>query len=214
MNKIILTLFCFVSITVFQAVGEETTNQTAFNLTKNISIDTNIWLSVVWGKPTNNLCLIAKFLNPAKRTTEKYDVYFDLLEVGSTNTYWNLRAPPKFQRVNLELYDESGKRVAYQSAHVDFTNEDYEYFSDIPKNGRGIRVGRIMPNRESPIPYDGINLTNIFQVEHDGNYKLVVKGRIIKVNLDDGRNSGDHSLSIIEFPSISLPVQLNSTRQP
>ena len=57
------------------------------------------------------------------------------------------------------------------------------------------------------MPYDEITLTNIFQVEHGGDYKLVAKGRIMKIN-------GDSSLSVMEFPPVSLPIHIRDEDVP
>ena len=51
------------------------------------------------------------------------------------------------------------------------------------------------------MPYEQNTLTDIFQIEHGGDYRLVAKGRIMKIK-DDG------SLSVMEFPPVSLPIHL------
>ena len=51
------------------------------------------------------------------------------------------------------------------------------------------------------MPYEQSTLTDIFQIEHGGDYRLVAKGRIMKIN-------DDSSLSIVEFPPVSLMIHL------
>jgi hypothetical protein len=94
-----------------------------------------------------------------------------LFYVGETNSNRLWIAPPRFQRAEYYLYDSFGN----------------------------VHEGLISP--PFTMPYDEASLTNIFQIEHRGDYKLLVKGRIMKIN-------DDSSLSIMEFPLVSLAVHI------
>ena len=102
--------------------------------------------------------------------------------------------PPQFQRVEYYLYDSSHKAVPYLAAYHP-ANTIYKTISKVPKNVHNVYVGLMGIDREVPTPYGQVALTNIFQIEHGGDYKLVAKGRIMKIN-------DDSSLSIIDFPPV------------
>ncbi len=161
----------------------------------------------VWSAPTNNLSLGITYLNPTNHFGEKSGVLVYLLDVGPTNTtWWRWMGPPQFKRVEYYLYDSSQKVVPY-SATYHTSNKFYKTVSEIPQNVHNVRVGHVILSREVPVPYDQITLTNIFQIEHGGDYKLVVKGRIMKIN-------DDSSLSVVRFPPVSLTIHLGDEDVP
>ncbi len=94
------------------------------------------------------------------------------------------------------LYDSSGKVIPYLETYHP-ANKIYKSISKVPKNVHNVHEGTMWP--PFTMPYDQIALTNVFQIERGGDYKLVAKARIMKIN-------GDGSLSVIEFPPVSLPI--------
>jgi len=197
---------CFVSLTVFFSAEAAEIIQTNSGSALDATC-TEFVNSFVWGQPINNLSLGITYLNPSNRSGEKSDVLVCLLDVGPTNiTWWRWMGPPQFQRVELYLYDSSGRVVPYLATYHP-ANKIYKILSEVPKNVHNVRIGHIIPSREFPVPYERIALTNIFQIEHGGDYKLVARGRIMKIN-------DDSSLSIIEFPPISLPIHWDKKSEP
>ena len=53
-------------------------------------------------------------------------------------------------------------------------------------------------------PYDAMVLTNVFDLREAGDYKLVAKARIMKIN-------GDGSLSLVIFPPASLMIHVGES---
>ncbi len=190
---------CFVSLTTFfsvEAADQIKTNSTADLLNE---IQTNLLKSFALGQPTNDISLGIKSVNSSQS-----NIFVCLFYVGQTNSRQFWIAPPRFQRVEYYLYDSSGKVVPYQATYHP-ANKIYKTISDVPKNVHGVREGLMAP--PFSMPYEQSTLTDIFQIEHGGDYRLVAKGRAMKIN-DDG------SLSIIEFPPVSLPIHLRDEDMP
>ena len=161
----------------------------------------------VWSTPTNNLSLGITYLSPTNRSGQKADVLVYLLDVGTTNTtWWRWMGPPQFQRVEFNLYDSSQKIVPYLVSYHP-ANKAYKTISELPQNVHNVRVGHVIPSREVPSPYDQITLTNVFQIDHRGDYKLIAKGRIMKINADS-------SLSVVRFPPVSLQIHIRDEDVP
>ncbi len=199
MKTKILIFLCLGGLANFFTVNAAETTQT--------NSDAAFIKELVWSAPTNNLSLGITYLSPTNRFGEKSDVLVYLLDVGPTNTtWWRWMGPPQFQRVKYHLYDSSQRAVPY-SAKYRPTNKVYNTISEIPQNVHNVRVGHVILSREVPVPYDRITLTNIFQIEQGGDYTLVVKGRIIKIN-------GDSSLSVVEFSPVSLAIHLRDEDVP
>lgn len=153
---------------------------------------TNLLTHFTLGQPTNGVCV--GILNPAQ---PKLSVC--LLCVGQTNRNQFWIAPPQFQRVEYYLYDSStSKLVPYQKTYHTY-NKVYNRIYDVPKNSHNAYQGVMWP--PFSMPYDQITLTNVFNIGHGGEYKLIARARIMKIN----RNS---SLSVVEFPPVSLTIHV------
>jgi hypothetical protein len=84
-------------------------------------------------------------------------------------------------------------------------NKTYKSIYEVPKNVHNVYDGLMGP--PFSMPYEQIALTNVFQVEHGGDYTLVAKARIMKIN-------DDKSLSTVEFPPVSLPIHIRDEDVP
>lgn len=145
------------------------------------------------GEPTNDICVgVLKKPNP--------NFYVCLFYVGQTNSNQLWIAPPQFQRGEYYLYDSSGKAMPYLAKYHP-ANKIYKTSHEVPKNIHNLYEG--LMGSPFTMPYDQIALTNVFQVEQGGDYKLVVKGRIMKIN-------DDSSLSVVKFPPVSLTVHFQN----
>lgn len=152
----------------------------------------------VWSVPTNNISVGVRYF------TNQTDVLVYLTDVGPTNDHQLWIAPPEFQRVELSLYDSSRKVVPHLVSYRP-NNKIYKNVSDVPKNIHNVYIGLMGP--PFSLPYEQLTLGNVFQIEHSGDYKLVAKGRILKIN-------DDSSLSVIEFPPVILPIHLRDEDVP
>jgi hypothetical protein len=123
------------------------------------------------------------------------DIFFDTKV--AERSFWI--APPQFQRVEYFLYDSGGKPVLFSTEYSP-PNREYKTLTEVPKGTHNEPKG-IMMESQFPMFYDQAALTNIFQITNNGDYKLVVKVRIMKVN-------NDSTLSLMEFPSVSLPIHI------
>jgi hypothetical protein len=188
-----IILSCFVGFTAVFSVGAAAQIKTNSD-TNLFSVDTNLLNSFVLGQPTNDVSVgILKNSSPSNTVV-------CLLYVGQTKSRQFWIAPPQFQRVEYYLYDSSGKVVPYLATYHP-TNKKYKTIDEVPKNMHNVHEGIMWP--PFSMPYEQSSLTDIFQIEHGGDYKLVVRGRIMKIN-------DDSSLSIVEFPSVSLPIHLDN----
>lgn len=200
----ILIFLCIVSLANIFLVeaAEMKTIKTNSDTTEIGVIYTNFLNSFVWGQPTNNLSLGIKFLNPTVCKAGQPDVLVYLLNVGPTNMGWNVWiGPPNFQRVEFQLFDSAKKDLPYSVVYHP-VSKVYKTASEIPKNIHNVRIGQVAPRRDFPAPYDEIILTNVFRIGRGGDYVLVAKGRIMKIN-------SDSSLRMVEFPPISLSIHLD-----
>jgi hypothetical protein len=194
----LLFLLCLTGFLNVLVVGSVRANQTNVDATVSAFIG-----RFTWSKPIEDLSLGVSFIRPADRFGDKSDVLIYLLDIGQTNKSKWWIGPPKFQRCEYYLYDSLGKVTPYLTTYHP-ANKVYKTISEVPKNIHNVYIGLTGPYKETPVPYDRITLTNIFQIEHGGDYKLVAKGRLMKIN-DDG------SLSVIEFPLVSIPVHLDQS---
>ena len=153
---------------------------------------TNLAKYFALGQSTNDISL------GILTNSSESNIFVCLLYVGQTNSRQFWVAPPQFQRVEYYLYDSSAKVVPYLATYHPI-NKNYETISEVPKNVNNVHEGIMWS--PFPMPYDQAILTNIFQIEHSGNYKLIVKGRIMKINADS-------SLSMVKFPPVSLAIHL------
>jgi hypothetical protein len=187
----ILIFSCLVSLVSLSRVkASETTQDISNKIVLNANY-TNLLKEFALGEMTNGICVgILKKPQP--------NFYVCLLYVGQTNSSQLWIAPPKFQRGEYYLYDSSGKVIPYLEKYHP-ANTIYNFISKVPKNVHNVYEGLMGP--PFAMPYDQIALTNVFQIEQGGDYKLVVKCRIMKIQ-DDG------SLSVMEFPPVSLPIHL------
>jgi len=181
----------------FLVIKASENNQSNVDIAVHGENYTNFVSNFVLGQPTNDICLaILKSTKPS--------AFICLYYVGRTNSNRFWMAPPRFQRAEYYLYDSSGKVMPYLAAyHPD--NKAYKSISDAAKNAHSVYEGLMAP--PFTMPYDQIALTNVFQVQHSGDYKLIVKGRIMKIN-------DDSSLSILEIPPVSLLIHFREEDVP
>lgn len=197
MKNKILIFSCLVGLISFsRAEADETTQANSNKIVLNANY-TNLLKDFALGEPTNDICVgILKKPQP--------NLFVCLLYVGQTNSNQLWIAPPKFQRGEYYLYDSSGKVIPYLVKYHP-ANKIYKSISKVPKNEHNVYEGLMGP--PFTMPYDQIALTNVFQIEQGGDYKLVVKGRIMKIN-------DDSSLSVVEFPPVLLPVHIRDEDVP
>lgn len=189
----ILILFCFASLSLLTIEAADTT-QTNSNATPLDANHTNFLNGYVCGQPTNDISVGIRFFNSSQS-----NIFVCLFPAGQTNRQQLWIAPPQFQRVEYYLYDSFHKAVPYLATYHP-ANKIYKTISDVPKNVHGVHEGTMWGPPFS-MPYEQSTLTDIFQIEHGGDYRLVAKGRIMKIN-------DDSSLSIVEFPPVSLMIHL------
>jgi hypothetical protein len=146
------------------------------------------------GQPNGNISVgISKSSNPT-------NIFVCLLYAGQTNSSQLWIAPPQFQRDEYYLYDASGNAIPYLASYHP-VNKIYKTISEVPRDVHNVSKGLMGP--PFTMPYEQISLTKVFQIEHGGDYKLVVKGRIMKIN-------DDSTLSVMVFPPVSLLIYLKS----
>ncbi len=189
-----LILCCFLSFTKLFAIQAADQSQTHANVTALQSYHTNLLNGYVCGQPTNDICLGIKCLNSTRS-----NIIVCLLCVGQTNSNELWIAPPKFQRVQYHLYDSTLKAVPYLRTYHP-ADKTYKTSREVPKNPHNVYEGLMWP--PFSLPYEHSTLTGMFRIEHGGDYTLVAKGRIMKIN-------DDSCLSTIELPPVSLPIHLN-----
>jgi hypothetical protein len=190
-NVFILSfLVSFVSLLALDAAE---TTQTDFTITASTANDTNSLNGYVCGQATNGIAVAIKFFNSSHS-----NIMACLLSTSQVDRNQLWIAPPQFQRIEYYLYDSSQKVVPYLAAYHP-ANRSFKTISDAPKNVHNVHEGTMWP--PFSMPYEQNTLTDIFQIEHGGDYRLVAKGRIMKIK-DDG------SLSVMEFPPVSLPIHL------
>ncbi len=189
----LLVLLCLVSLANCLVAEAVETPQTKSHAPERDATGTNSLNGYVCGKPTNDILAAIRFFE-----LPQPNVMVCLLNVGQTNSRQLWIAPPQFQRVEYYLYDSSGKVVPYLATYHP-ANKIYKTISEVPKNVHNVYKG--LMGSPFPMPYDQAILTNIFQIEHGGNYKLTAKGRIMKINADS-------SLSVVMFPPVSLTIHL------
>jgi hypothetical protein len=196
MKETILIFICFVSFANSLMVMAADTAPINSNTTALEANSTNFLNGYVCGQPTNDISVGIRFFNSSQS-----NIMVCLLSTNEANSHQLWIAPPKFQRVEYYLYDSSRKAVPYLAAYHP-ANKIYKTISQVPKNVHGVHKGTMWP--PFSMPYEQNTLKDIFQIEHGGDYKLVAKGRLMKIN-DDG------SLSVIEFPLVSIPVHLDQS---
>jgi hypothetical protein len=193
-----LTLsFCLIGFVNIFIVWVTEANQTNSNITAFSANHINIPSDFVLGQSTNDISIGISSLSCS-------NIFVCLFYVGQTNSSQLWVAPPQFKRVEYYLYDSSGKAIPYLATYHP-ASKIYKTILEVPKNVHGVHKGTMWP--PFTMPYDQVTLTNVFQVGHAGDYKLVVKGRIMKIN-------DDSSLSILEFPLVSMPVHLREQDLP
>lgn len=192
MIKCVFVSCCIVVAVLFSAIGAD-----------RAKTNTPTWLPGEWqtnrsngfvvGQPTNNISIGIRFLNGSQS-----ELFVCLLADPQANSQQFWVAPPDFQRVEYSLSDSAGKAISYLPTYRP-PKRVYKTISEVPKNLHGAREGTMWP--PFSMPYMESRLTDIFQIDHAGDFNLVVKGRIMEIN-------GDSSLSLIEFPPVSLTLHL------
>jgi hypothetical protein len=189
-----LILFCLTNLINLPGIRAADTNQPHFN---GVVLNTNyasLLKQFVLGQPQSNISVgISKSSNPT-------NIFVCLVYVGQTNSSQSWIAPPQFQRAEYYLYDASGNVIPYL-AYYRPANKIYKTISEVPKDVHNVSKGLMWP--PFTMPYEQISLNKVFQIEHGGDYKLVVKGRIMKIN-------DDSTLSVVVFPAVSLLIYLKS----
>jgi hypothetical protein len=178
---------CFLLVSIAIAGAQEIPKMSAGGSS------TNVLDKFTLGQPRDNIRVgISK--EPMEGQT-----FVCLFYVGRTNSNQLWIAPPKFQRAEYFLYDSSHKPVPYAPTYHP-PGKTYKNISEVPKNVFNVHEGTM----SSPfrMPYDVITLTNVFELADDGNYTLVAKARIMKIN-------SDGSLSLVSFPQASLTVHVD-----
>jgi hypothetical protein len=191
----IAILSCLVGFANFLAIEAADTTQTNSNATTLDANPGNFLNGYVCGKPTNGISAGIRFFNSSQSNIM---VCLFSTSQANRNQFWI--APPQFQRVEYYLYDSSHKAVPYLATYHP-ANKIYKASHEVPKNVYNVYEGLMA----SPftMPYEENTLTDIFQIKHGGDYRLVAKGRIMKIN-DDG------SLSLMEFPQVSILIHLRN----
>lgn len=145
------------------------------------------------GQPANDIVVgISKRALPS-------DIFVCLFYIGQTNSNQLWIAPPQFQRVDYFLYDSSNQAVSYSRTYNP-ANKTYKLISEVPKNVFNVYEG--LMGAPFTMPYDQVVLTNVFQIVRAGDYKLVARGRIMKIN-------NDGTLRLVEFPPASLTIHID-----
>ena len=169
-----------------------------FSKTGEANIDdpyTNVVNMFSLGQPTDNIRI-----GVSKKPLEG-QTFVCLFYIARTNSNQLWIAPPKFQRAEYFLYDSSHKPVPYSPTYHP-PGKTYKNISEVPKNIFNVHEGTMLA--PFTMPYDTMVLTNVFRLREPGDYKLVAKARIMKIN-------GDGSLSLVSFPPASLMIHMDES---
>jgi hypothetical protein len=185
-----------------------------------INSDTNIWGNILWGKPTNSIWLGLKLV------PEQSKIRFYIIGV-ETNMGHGFIAPRGIQPIEIMLLDESGAQIVRETSSTQFTNRVYKTLAEVPKNSRRVSIGHLQLQGQTPIQLAEITITNytkseespasvglittwpiqdritnVFRIGHLGDFTLVVKGRVMRIEPKTG------NLTPIELPSVSARIPL------
>ena len=200
-TSIRILLLLIVGLNTFDARGSETNSTiTQFTIETN---QNDLIRSFAWGDPKDNVSAGVKTLNRSDRESMHADVLVCLLNIGKIDaSQYAWIAPPDFQRVEWFMYDLSGKPIPYSPKYHP-VDKKYQFISEVPRDAHHVHMGLLLLRNDFPRLYEQAMLTNVFQIENDGDYKLVVKARLMEIH-------DDLPLSTVILPPVSLTVHFQN----